>query len=448
MRPPARRRRPLAGIFLLASLIAGGGLRPALATAAPPAPAAAARAGSGGAGQQTDDESEDEKDRELLDRLRGLGYVAWDDSATSSLKGVVRHEGGHPSPGYDFYGNDRDVFFLTDLDGKVVNAWRMPDQKNWCEHAELLPNGNLLAVCVGKSLTLLDWSSRVVWDLEIAAHHDAAALDDGGFMTLFIEKKEFQGYTVSFGGFATVSAKGEITSRWTVFDRREELERLHKPLNFEARPLRPDGGRGKKKDRDHYHINTLEVLKATPLGARDPRFRAGNIMLCLRNANLIVILDRETLSPVWHWGEGVLDLPHMPTMLPDGNILVFDNGTYRGYSRVLEIAPETEEIVWTYQGDPKKSFFSDWRGGNQRLENGDTLICEAQRGHVLEVSPAGKIVWEFWNPDMQGNKRRRIYRYTRYPVSMIEPLLEKLGGRQEPPPRKTARPAEPATDGG
>jgi len=51
------------------------------------------------------------------------------------------------------------------------------------------------------------------------------------------------------------------------------------------------------------------------------------------------------------------------------------------------------------------------------------------------VTPQGRIVWEFWNPEMLGDKRRRIYRLMRYPVSMIEPLLEKLGRKDEPPPR-------------
>ena len=44
---------------------------------------------------------------------------------------------------------------------------------------------------------------------------------------------------------------------------------------------------------------------------------------------------------------------HAPTPLPNGNLLIFDNGTLRGYSRVIELNPLTEEIAWEYDGKPE-----------------------------------------------------------------------------------------------
>ena len=105
------------------------------------------------------------------------------------------------------------------------------------------------------------------------------------------------------------------------------------------------------------------------------------------------------------------------------DMLVFDNGFYRRYSRVLEIDPPTGRIVWSYEGKPRSEFFTEFRGSNQRLANGNTLICEAGRGHVFEVTRDGQIVWEFWNPVMEDGKRRRIYRFVRYPPEMVEPLI-------------------------
>ena len=45
---------------------------------------------------------------------------------------------------------------------------------------------------------------------------------------------------------------------------------------------------------------------------------------------------------------------HAPTPLENGNILIFDNGVHRlddplPFSRVIEVNPATNEIVWTYQ---------------------------------------------------------------------------------------------------
>ncbi len=117
-----------------------------------------------------------------------------------------------------------------------------------------------------------------------------------------------------------------------------------------------------------------------------------------------MVLDGKDHSVVWSWGPGTIELPHMPTMLANGNILVFDNGKRRGASRVLEIDPPSGEIRWSYEGKPPKSFFSPWRGSNQRLPNGNTLICESERGRAFEVTSDGTVVWEFWNPEMTGRQ--------------------------------------------
>ena len=112
-----------------------------------------------------------------------------------------------------------------------------------------------------------------------------------------------------------------------------------------------------------------------------------------------------------------------------GNIILFDNSlfprhrTHTGQTFIIEMNPVTQEIVWKYETDSPRSFFSKERGSNQRLENGNTLICESGRGRAFEVDPSGEIVWEFWNPEMRGTQRRRIYRTMRLSPALVEPLL-------------------------
>ena len=92
-------------------------------------------------------------------------------------------------------------------------------------------------------------------------------------------------------------------------------------------------------------------------------------------------------------------------------------------TRVLELEPLSQEIVWVYEGDPAESFFSMRRGSNQRLPNGNTLICESEKGHVFEVDAVGERVWEFWNPEIRDDRRKRIYRFMRVSEEEVRDLF-------------------------
>jgi len=358
-------------------------------------------------------------DDQALAHLRALGYDHWDEGADAAKRGVTTYDASRASPGYDLYTNDVDEVYLADLQGRRAHTWRLPGRDH-CELAEWLENGDIAVVCVGKSLTVLDWDSNVVWEAALNVHHDVAIAPDGAFWVPIQEgPHDYHGRAVYFDAIAQLMPDGSARVRWSTWPHFEELRALHAPS---ALDVDPEPGREPEPGMafDYYHLNAVEFLPATPLGERDERFRAGNLLISLRNANLVVIVDPRDGAIVWHWGTDTLELPHMPTMTDDGHLLVFDNGPKRGFSRVLEIDPGTGAEVWSYRGDPPETFFSAWRGSNQRLPNGDTLICESERGHVFEVTPDHRIVWEFWNPDMEGDKRKRIYRFARLPAAKVE----------------------------
>jgi hypothetical protein len=115
-----------------------------------------------------------------------------------------------------------------------------------------------------------------------------------------------------------------------------------------------------------------------------------------------------------------------PGMPGYGNILTFNNGFARPgslYSTIEEITtpvdafgnyqytPGTaygpESTTWTYIADPPTSLYSAVISGARRLPNGNTLICEGNRGHFLEINPAGEIVWEYINPDTESGRQRQ-----------------------------------------
>jgi len=165
-------------------------------------------------------------------------------------------------------------------------------------------------------------------------------------------------------------------------------------------------------------------LPETPLSKKDERFKKGNVLFSCRNIDTIGVIDREKKKVVWAWGPGHLDRQHMPTMLPNGHILIYDNGSHRKYTRIVELDPLSKKTVWQYEADPPKSFFSPTRGSNQRLPNGNTFVAESDSGRLFEVTAEGEIVWEFLNPDRRKNGgRMALYRAIRYANQEVQKLL-------------------------
>lgn len=115
------------------------------------------------------------------------------------------------------------------------------------------------------------------------------------------------------------------------------------------------------------------------------------------------IVDRATGEIIWRLGRETLASQHYPHELSNGNILIFDNGTYRrnvalNYSRIIEVDRLTKNIVWEYTDTPPHNFFSPYISGAQRLPNGNTLITEGNYGRLFEVTAGKQIVWEYVNP--------------------------------------------------
>jgi outer membrane protein assembly factor BamB len=156
----------------------------------------------------------------------------------------------------------------------------------------------------------------------------------------------------------------------------------------------------------------------------------GDIVVSFRNISTVVMIERATGKIVWTLGSPPLAQQHDPRPLPNGNLLIFDNGTHRRdhpatFSRVIEVDPRTSAIVWEYTDPSLFEFFSPYISGAQRLANGNTLVCEGCHGRIFEVTRDREVVWEYVSPHFAYEPgapgvNNWVFRALRYTVEEID----------------------------
>lgn len=327
--------------------------------------------------------------------------------------------------------------YLIDMAGDVVHRW--PVRTALQSFCRLLPDGNLLYPTNDRSdlgsagIREIDPAGNVVWFYPCRVDHDFQILDSGNLLIHAITERAWKGLAPGMTRhpyMIEVTRDGGLVWEWKGEEHLDDLrgqlpesswahvmERAHNQFAF-----------------DWAHNNTLQIIPPNATHddelarGRAGRFAPGNIVFSYRSNDVIGVIDRETGAIVWAWGPGEIDGQHKPHMLPNGHILLFDNGTRRKYSRVLELNPLSETIEWEYTADPPDSFFSAYISGAQRLPNGNTLICEGSKARLFEVTAHGEVVWDFVNPHLPPDSRGSVYRCLRYAPDQVEALLRRIDG--------------------
>lgn len=373
----------------------------------------------------------------------------WGQNHAEKKAGVTVYKPDKFYEGYTFYNSrQREVATLIDMKGNIVHRWSYPQGFNW-HHAELQPNGDIVAVIkenynrnVGGQLLRIDWHGNLVWKMHIHGHHDFEVMDNGHIMALcreyvnndaispgilksdcFYEVKPIKAR--ESGMLNYISTVPEIVWEWHADQHALELKNFV-DIEFPLPSRAPRAGQQRypPRPRDWAHTNTVEVIPDNPSGRKDPRFRKGNVLFSMNAVYTIGIIDKETGKIVWAWGPGNMRGQHHPTMLDNGNILIFDNSNYR----VIELNPFTEEIVWEYKHE---TFKPGNQSGSERLPNGNTLIADTVHGRLFEVTYDKEIVWEYMNPELGLNgTRMHLYRTKRYPPQFIKRLLSEKNLRK------------------
>lgn len=93
-------------------------------------------------------------------------------------------------------------------------------------------------------------------------------------------------------------------------------------------------------------------------------------------------------------GEDPFYFQHDPTLLDNGDLLVFHTLEDSRTTGALELAIDDENQTLTPVWSFDSTLSSLYLGQTRRLENGDTFINFGQAGVMVEVTPDGEIVWE------------------------------------------------------
>jgi hypothetical protein len=270
----------------------------------------------------------------------------------------------------------------------VVWEYDPPDSRVF--DAEQLANGNVLVAvttklppaqcpdqhlqvasdqCIEAKVLELDHPGKeVVWEYtwydEYITHHevhDVDRLDDG--KTAIVDMGNDRAFIVN--------QAGEITWEWQAEKHLSEGTEFHRKYGGPEDP----GG-----EKDWTHMNDIDVLEN------------GNVQLSVRNFDAVVEVDRETNEIVDVVGEygnhSVMNEQHNPDRLERWNhLLVADSKN----DRVVELNATTGEVVWQYGG---KSLLH-WPRDADRLPNGNTLITDTFNNRIVEINPAGEVVWRY-----------------------------------------------------
>ena len=308
-------------------------------------------------------------------------------------------------PGYVLYCSALDgrTAHIIDVHGREVHRWKLPYPPAFWSY--LLPNGNLFSmgrietddlvvtpnwIERGGVLYEMDWDGKIVWEhRDPFQHHDGRRLPSGGAIYLTVKRMPDELARMVQGGIAgseshgmwsdvvvEVDSDGNRVWQWDAADH----------LNVETDTLPPNVPR-----HEWSHGNTVVPLDEE------------RIMVSFRHLSIVAIIDKSTGELIWKLDRSVLSGQHDPTYLPNGNVLIFDNGIFRTtthatYSRVIEIDLESKDVVWEYRDTPAANFYSPFVGGARRLPNGNTLITEGWFGRMFQVTHDKEVVWEYINP--------------------------------------------------
>lgn len=300
--------------------------------------------------------------------------------------------------------NQRFVTDLIDQSGATIHSWPIDysalvpggNPTEFVHIATALPDGSLMIdFDNGTSMARLDACGKTIWNKDDQVYHHSIEKADDGYWT-----------------WADPLWEGGQNQEMVLFDPAtgETKETVHliddvilkSPENALALSI-PEGfvfTRDAKPGeiKDILHPNDVEALTAA-LAPAFPQFKAGDLLISLRNINLVAVIDRTTYDVLWAQ-YGPWKDQHDADFQPDGTISIFSNNIDRNRSTIIQVDPKTDQSRDLFYGT-EANFNSFIMGKHQRLPNGNWMITSPIEGRVIEVTAKGEMVRE-WNNILDG----------------------------------------------
>lgn len=330
---------------------------------------------------------------------------------------------------------------LIDSEGNVVHEWRVDPVEIFSKSDNrrddvvdfeerqihgfyLLPSGDVLVNVEFVGTARLDACGRVIWRLAAGSHHTIARADDGSFWipaTTEREPAESSRYPDGYPGLKRpiyhdqilhISESGELLDNINVLD-------LLYANGLERHIMKASQGSAV----DILHLNDVEPL-GSAMAEDYPLFDAGDLLVSIRNLDLVLVFDPRTGDVKWHTSHDVIE-QHDPDFLRGGWIGVFDNnrdGTARGEmlggSRIVTVQPHTDSVRVVFPTARSAPFYTEYMGEWQLLENGNLLLTESLPSRIVEVAPDGQTVWEWVIEGYDSMNTQWVTGSQRYPLGL------------------------------
>lgn len=307
---------------------------------------------------------------------------------------------------------------IVDMHGKKLHAWEIDWFKIWPDATHLMKNvapkerpgtnihgavvmenGDLIFNFEYLGLVRLNRYGEVVWRLPYQTHHSVHRHDDGhlwvcGLKTHSGKDPRFPNRKPPFSEYTLleVTPAGKIVGEWSVAELLVEnglTGLLH--MGIPTTNVRVLGG-------DYLHLNDVEPFPGT---MQEDFFRRGDILVSLRNINTVFVFNRYTRKMRFICS-GWFVRQHDPDFMDGNRFSVLDNNSigpeaFGHQSRIVIVSARERAAKVFFEGDESAPFYTDIMGKHQWLPTGNLLITEAKKGRAFEITPDGRVVWEYVN---------------------------------------------------